>query len=79
MADLTPEQRAHACNAVSTKLNALGHWLALEDCQDIADAALDAALTARENDTPTPWSDPNADILGDFRDHVDDISGRKRP
>ncbi|MFC9736056.1 hypothetical protein ACFWG5_34575 [Streptomyces hydrogenans] len=51
MADLTPEQRALACNAVSTKLNSLGHWIALEDCQAIADAALNAALATPEADT----------------------------
>jgi len=51
MADLTPEQRALACNAVSTKLNSLGHWIALEDCQAIADAALDAAFAVLEADT----------------------------
>ena len=51
MADLTPEQRALACNAVSTKLNDLGHWIALEDCQAIADAALDAAFAVLEADT----------------------------
>jgi len=70
MADLTPEQRALACNVVSTKLNDLGHWIALEDCQAIADAALDAALTA-----PTPWSSPDADILGDLKAHIDHLSG----
>jgi len=51
MADLTPEQRALACNAVSTKLNSLGLWVSLEDCQAIADAAVTAALTAPQ--TPT--------------------------
>ncbi|MFD3336035.1 hypothetical protein ACFWV1_25825 [Streptomyces sp. NPDC058700] len=26
-----------------------------------------------------PWSDPNADILGDIRAHIDEVSGRTQP
>ncbi|MFF6844634.1 hypothetical protein ACFY8X_38590 [Streptomyces tanashiensis] len=39
----TDEQRALAANAVSTALNALKCWHSLDDCQTIADAALNAA------------------------------------
>lgn len=39
---LTDEQRALATNAVSNALNALNCWRAADDCQTIANAALDA-------------------------------------
>lgn len=54
MADTTPitdRQRALACNAVSTKANAAGHWLDLETCDAIVDAVIDAITTPDQQDS----------------------------
>lgn len=49
---LTDEQRARAAGAVSNALNALKCWRPTDDCQTIANAALDAA-TGRLDGIPT--------------------------